>query len=767
MGLEPTTLGTTNQCSNQLSYIHRFSRATKIKKYLHYKTNKLWAFIICLISSFVKRNMEETAAKITLNVEGMDCSSCALGITKSLTKLGLKDVNVNFATGEAVFKEDKAIELTSVVNNIEGLGYKVIDFKKEEAGKRAWTKVEKLFYFSLLFTVPLFLHMFLPFHFLHNPLVQLGLSIPVVVVGMYHFGKSALGSLRSGVPNMDVLIAIGAGSAFVYSLSGTIIYYGLPEVSNFLFYETAATIITLVLLGNVIEHRSVKQTTTAIKELSALQEGKAKLVVIKDGKEEIEETNIESIIKYDVVVVNTGDRIPVDGEIVAGNASVDESMLTGESIPAEKTVGDAVTGGTISVNGNIRVRAKKVGKDTVLAHIIELVKNAQNTKPSIQKLGDRVSAVFVPAVVGIAVLTFVISYFAAGLTLQSSLMHSIAVLVISCPCAMGLATPTAVMAGLGRAAKRGILIKGGQTLEEFAQVEKVVFDKTGTLTTGKFSIKKIVSYNGTEEQKIIDLLYAMEKNSSHPIAKSIVENLKSKAANLNLTDVKEEKGLGISAIDKEGTIIKAGSFRIAENQAENKTHNIYLMINGTLAGAVDLEDEIQPYAKEAIALLNGVGIETIMLSGDKKERCEELAAKLGIKKVYSEQSPAQKLAIAEQLSQTSKIAMVGDGINDAPALAKAQVGISLSNATQVAVQSADIILLGSSGMKQLYESLLISKHTLKTIKQNLFWAFFYNVIAIPIAAFGFLNPMVGALSMAFSDVIVIGNSIRLKTKKLD
>jgi Cu+-exporting ATPase len=463
----------------------------------------------------VKRNMEETAAKITLNVEGMDCSSCALGITKSLTKLGLKDVNVNFATGEAVFKEDKAIEHTSVVSTIEGLGYKVIDSRKEETGKREWTKVEKLFYFSLLFTVPLFLHMFLPFHFLHNPLVQLGLSIPVVVVGMYHFGKSALGSLRSGVPNMDVLITIGAGSAFVYSLAGTILYYGSPDVSNFLFYETAATIITLVLLGNVIEHRSVKQTTTAIKELSALQEGKAKLVVIKDGKEEIEETNIENIIKFDVVVVNTGDRIPVDGEVVSGNASVDESMLTGESIPAEKTIGDAVTGGTILVNGNIRVRAKKVGKETVLAHIIELVKNAQNTKPSIQKLGDKVSAVFVPAVVGIAVLTFVISYFAAGLTLQSSLMHSIAVLVISCPCAMGLATPTAVMAGLGRAAKRGILIKGGQTLEEFAQVEKVVFDKTGTLTTGKFSIRKIVSYNGTEEQKIIDLLYALEKGILH------------------------------------------------------------------------------------------------------------------------------------------------------------------------------------------------------------------------------------------------------------
>ena len=523
----------------------------------------------------------------------------------------------------------------------------------------------------------------------------------------------------------------------------------------------------LVLLGNVLEQRSVKQTTTAIKDLSALQEGKAKLVTVKNGKEEIEETNIENIIKFDVVAVNTGDRIPVDGEIISGRASVDESMLTGEGIPSEKNVGDAVTGGTILVSGNIRVKAKKVGKETVLAHIIELVKKAQNTKPSIQKLGDKVSAIFVPVVIGIAVLTFVISFFVAGLSAQSSLMHSIAVLVISCPCAMGLATPTAVMVGLGRAAKKGILIKGGQTLEEFVKIEKVVFDKTGTLTTGKFKIKKIIPYNGTGEQQIIDLLYNLEKNSSHPVAKSLVENLKSKAVPMDLNSVKEEKGLGISAYNKEGHKIKAGSFRIAEGQAGNDGHNIYLLINGKLAGAVDMEDEIQPYAKEAIALLNASGRETIMLSGDKKERCEELAAKLGIKKVYSEQSPAQKLEIVEQLSHTSKIAMVGDGINDAPALAKAHVGVSLSNATQVAVQSADVILLGKEGMKQLYESLLISKHTLKTIKQNLFWAFFYNVVAIPIAAVGLLSPMVAALSMAFSDVVVIGNSIRLKTKKLD
>lgn len=711
--------------------------------------------------------MEEVATKITLNVEGMTCSTCALGITNNLTKMGLKEVNVNFATGEAVFIEDNSIALKSVVKNIEGLGYKVVDSKKEAIGKRELTRVEKLFYFSLVFTVPLFLHMILPFPFLHHPFVQLGLCIPVFAVGMFHFGKSAWGSLKSGIPNMDVLITIGAGSAFLYSLAGSIMYYGQPEVGNYLFFETTETIITLVLMGNVLEQRSVKQTTTALKDLSELQQGKAKLVVLKNGQEEIEETDIARVIKFDIVAVNSGDKIPVDGEIIRGGASVNEAMITGESIPVEKNVGDSVTGGTILVNGNIWVKAKKVGKETVLAQIIELVKNAQNTKPAIQKLGDKVSAVFVPVVVGVAVLTFIVSFFVVGLSAQSSLMHSIAVLVISCPCAMGLATPTAVMAGLGRAAKKGILIKGGQTLEEFSRVQKVVFDKTGTLTTGKFSVKKIISFNGIAEQKIIDLLFSIEKNSSHPVAKSLVESLKSKAINVELNAVKEENGVGISAQDKEGNEIKAGSFRIAEGQTENIGHNIYLLINGKLAGAVDMEDEVQAFAKEAIALLNVSGRETIMLSGDKKERCEEFASKLGIKKVYSEQSPAQKLELIEQLSKTSKIAMVGDGINDAPALSKANVGISLSNATQVAMQSADIILLGKEGMKQLYESLLISKHTLKTIRQNLFWAFFYNVIAIPIAAFGFLSPMVAALSMAFSDVIVIGNSIRLKTKKLD
>lgn len=709
--------------------------------------------------------MENQSTKITLNVEGMDCSSCALGITNSLNKLGLKDVNVNFATGEAVFTENKAIELRSIVNNIEKLGYKVVDSKKETAGKRTLLKVEKLFYFTLPFTIPLLLHMFLPFHFLHHPLFQLAMCVPVFATGIYHFGKSALGSLKSGVPNMDVLISIGAGSAFLYSLAGTLIYYGLPEAENYLFYETSAVIITLVLLGNVLEQRSVKQTTTAIRELTALQEGKAKLVVTRNGKEEISEVDIDSIIKYDVVAVNTGDKIPVDGEIISGSGSADESMLTGESVPVEKNAGDFVTGGTFLASGSIKVRAKKIGKETALAQIIEMVKTAQNTKPPIQKLGDKVSAVFVPAVVGIAILTFIISFFIAEISLQNSLMHSVAVLVISCPCAMGLATPTAVMAGLGRAAKKGILIKGGQTLEEFSRVEKIIFDKTGTLTTGKFTIKKITAYNGTAEEKISDLLYSLEKNSSHPLAKSVVENLKNKAQTVELSNIKEEKGLGISAKDKEGNEIKAGSFRMAEN-ANNASHNIYLFINGKLAAGVDLEDEIQLFAKQAIALLNTSGRETILLSGDKKERCEKLAAELGIKKVFSEQTPAQKLSLIEQLSANSKVAMVGDGINDAPALAKAHIGISLSNATQIAVQSADIILLGNLGMKQLYEALLISKHTLLTIKQNLFWAFFYNVVAIPIAAVGLLSPMIAAFSMAFSDVIVIGNSIRLKTKKI-
>ena len=606
--------------------------------------------------------------------------------------------------------------------------------------------------------------MFLPHDFiLNNVWVQLGLCLPVFTIGFFHFGKSAIGSLKTGVPNMDVLIIIGITSAFVYSLVGSLMYFGTPEAHNYLFYETAATITSLVLLGNVLEHRSVKQTTTAIKELNQLQKTEAKRV-LPNG--EIELVGYNNIQINDILQFNTGDKIAVDGEIIWGDGIINESMLSGESTPVSKTITDKVIGGTLIEDGSIKIKAEKVGNETVLAKIIELVKNAQQDQPVIQQLGDKVSAIFVPIVIGISLLTFVLAFFVFDISLQQSIMQSIAVLVISCPCAMGLATPTAVMVGIGRAAKKGILIKGGSTLEQMAIAKNIVFDKTGTLTTGKFVIKQIKSYSTIEEQEIKNLLLSMEQHSSHPIAKSIVEYLKLEAKLLDLMEIKEIKGQGLSAKDTNGNFYQLGSYRLAEQFTQNQSHAIYLFKNNELIAGVDIDDELKENVAETISLLNQQHINTIMLSGDIDQKCQNLANKIGIKTVFSQQLPQQKLDKIAELQKISTTVMVGDGINDAPALAKASVGISLSNATQVAVQTAQIVLLNDKDLSQVYEAYLISKHTLKTIKQNLFWAFFYNVVAIPIAAFGFLNPMVAALAMAFSDVIVVGNSIRLKSKKL-
>ncbi|PCJ27434.1 MAG: ATPase P [Flavobacteriales bacterium] len=700
--------------------------------------------------------------KIILNVEGMTCVNCALGIKKQLEKKGLEGVNVNFSTGEASYTDSNKLSVEEVKESINKLGYKIIEVTKDETEKIS--SIEKKFYFTLIFTVPLFLHMFFSHNFiLNNVWVQLGLCIPVFVIGLLHFGKSALGSLKSGVPNMDVLIVIGITSAFGYSLYGTMAYLGLPEAHDYLFYETAATITTLVLLGNVLEHRSVKQTTTAIKELSQLQKTEAKRV-LSNG--EIELVDYNDINENDILQFNTGDKIAVDGEIILGDAVINEAMISGESTPVNKIIADKVIGGTIVEDGSIKMKAEKVGNETVLSKIIEMVKNAQQDQPAIQKLGDKVSAIFVPIVIGISTLTFVLTYFVFDITLQQSIMQSIAVLVISCPCAMGLATPTAVMVGIGRAAKKGILIKGGATLEQFAIGKNIVFDKTGTLTTGQFVIKNTKLYALVDEQELKNIIFSLEQHSSHPIAKSIVEYLKADAINIELTDVKELKGKGLEAKDTDGNYYQLGSYRLAKELTDNQSHSIYLIKNNELIAGIDIEDELKDNVAETITLLNQQGLNTVMLSGDRDEKCQGLAKQIGIKTVFSEQLPEQKLEIIEELQKNSLTIMVGDGINDAPALAKASVGISLSNATQVAVQTAQIILLNDKDLSQVYEAYLISKHTLKTIKQNLFWAFFYNVVAIPIAAFGFLNPMVAALAMAFSDVIVIGNSIRLKRKKL-
>ncbi|MES2593306.1 MAG: cation-translocating P-type ATPase [Bacteroidota bacterium] len=717
--------------------------------------------------------MTENLTNITLQVEGMDCTSCALGITKNLQKKGLENVFVDFATGEATFLLNDKNKLPSIIKSIDDLGYKVVDSKYLEDNVGKLSTIEKRFYFTLPFTIILFFgHMLLSHDFiLNNPIAQLIICLPVFTIGIIQFGKSAWGSLKARVPNMDVLIFIGSSSAFVYSIIGMYTYWGTPQVHNYLFFETAATIITLVLLGNVFESRSVRQTTTAIRELTAIQVVKAKMISLQMGKEIITEVDYKNIHVGALLQVNTGDKVPVDGEIISGDASVDESMITGESLPVEKAIGHKIIGGTIVANGNFRMRAENVGDNTLLAKIIDLVKKAQQAKPDIQKLGDKISAIFVPVVLCISILTFCITYFFVDTIganpLQEAIMRSIAVLVISCPCAMGLATPTAVMVGIGRAAKKGILIKGGNTLEQFAKIKNIVFDKTGTLTTGDFKIKKINCFNNVSETEVKEILFALEQHSSHPIAKSIVTELKGVAVNKKFNTIKEEKGLGISAMDDQNTAYQVGSYKIASALTSDDSHNVYVLKNNQLIAGIDLEDTVKTNVKETIEELHNAGIESVMLSGDNRKKCEELAEKLNISKVYSEQLPSQKLEVIEQLTKSAPTAMVGDGINDAPALAKATVGISLSNATQVAIQSAQIILLKNNDLSMLTKAHLISKHTLITIKQNLFWAFFYNIVAIPVAAMGFLSPTLGALTMAFSDVIVIGNSIRLKTKKLN
>ncbi len=700
--------------------------------------------------------MSSSDELIELQVTGMHCNNCALSVHKMLQKKGLEDIYVDFANEEVKFRMHDAAIMPQIVKDIEGLGYKVREADGPYRDK-FYQKVENKFLFSLLFTVPLFLHMFLPFHWLHNPYVQLALCFPVFILGCLHFGKSAFNSLKNGIPNMDVLIFIGSGAAFIYSLIGTLQNLG----SEYLFYETAATIITLVLLGNVLEKRSVRQTTSAVRDLMKFQEVKA--VKMLNG-------NLVNILSSeiqigDTLVVNTGDKIPADGEVIWGEASVNEAMITGESIPVEKNKYDPVIGGTIVEKGNMHILATKVGKQTVLAQIIELMKSAQASKPAIQKLGDKVAAIFVPVVIAIALLTFALAYFMFDLAFQKALLNAIAVLVISCPCAMGLATPTAVMVGLGRAARNGILIKGGNTLEELARLKYMVFDKTGTLTSGNFKIKKLDILDLTD-QEVRSAIFGIESYSNHPIAKSLVNELSQQdKTKIIFRKVLEEKGVGMYAKDADGNSYKFGSKHILNSNEEAGDYSLFLKKNDHLIARIAIEDEIKPEAARLINTLKQLKIVPVLLSGDQQVKCDALAATLGIAEVYAEKLPHQKLEIIEQFKHKGKTAMVGDGINDAPALTLADVGISMSNASQIAIQSAGVVLL-KSDLKAIDFMLRIGKHTLLTIKQNLFWAFFYNVVAIPIAALGFLNPMIGALTMAFSDVIVIGNSIRLKTKSL-
>lgn len=682
----------------------------------------------------------------------MHCNNCALSVHKFLEKKGFHDILVDFASEEVKFSAGSAIQVQDAIKGIEGLGYKVAPDGTVQQ-ERFYEKLENKLIFCTVFTIPLLLSMVLPWHFLHLPGVQLLLCLPVFTIGCFHFGKSAWNSVKIGVPNMDVLIFIGSGSAFIYSLVGTVQHLGM----RYQFYETAATIITLVLLGNLLEKRSVTQTTSAVKELVKFQQVNAKRLI--NG--EIEVISARQVRPGDTLLVNTGDKVPVDGEVLSGNASVNESMLTGESIPVEKGKYDGLIGGTIVEHGNLTMIATKVGSNTVLSQIIDLMKKAQAAKPPVQKLGDRVAAIFVPAVVLIALTTFTLAYFIGHAGMQHALMNAIAVLVISCPCAMGLATPTAVMVGLGRAAKNGILIKGGDTIESVSNTRYVVFDKTGTLTTGKFRINHIKTQGDMENVR--GILVAIEERSNHPIARSLLCELKNlPQQKVILKSATEEKGLGMRAEDIDGNHYFLG---LGKTKTEND-FNVSLYKNQLLLAQIEIDDEIKPQAATLISELKKMGITPVLLSGDKQSRCEKVAKAIGIREVHGEKLPAEKLTVIDIYKKKGETIMVGDGINDAPALSKADVGISMNDSSQIAIQSARVILLNTD-LHSLVKFLQIARHTLITIKQNLFWAFAYNIVAIPLAAFGFLSPMIGALAMAFSDVVVIGNSLRLKTKRLN
>ncbi len=674
----------------------------------------------------------------------------------------MKKVFVDFSSGSVRFESEGQVSREELVHGIEGLGYHVAsDDEKRKTSFFHWLRpVQNKFYFCLLFTVPLLLHMILPWPVLHDPWIQLLLCLPVYTTGIFYFGRSALGSLKEGVPNMDVLIMIGSSAAFFYSLIGGIFLHN----NDYLFFETSATIITLVLLGNLIEKKSIVRTRAAVESLAALQPQKAKRIDFFGNEkfEVITEIDHHEIKNGDYFLVNTGDRIPADGQIVWGGGWIDESMISGENMPVEKRLSGPVITGTVLTNGSIKMQATAVGKQTVLSQIIDMVNDAQRNRPHIQKLADKVTAVFVPVVLAISALTFVVAFLVIHVSFQQALMNSIGVLVISCPCAMGLATPTAVMVGIGRAARLGILIKGAQTLETFASVKTIVFDKTGTLTTGIFKIHRIASIGITDEE-LKKILVSTEKYSSHPIARSICDEL-SDVRSFAVQEIVEQKGISIQGKDEVGNIYEVGSERIFTDKTEG-AWNVFVKKNGIMAGIAEVTDEVRAEAKPMVDFLKSAGIKTVMLSGDKKENCRRVAETLGIDEYHFEKLPDQKRSIIKSLRDQGTVAMVGDGINDAPALAAATVGVSLSHATQVAIDAAEIILL-QNNLLLLVQAIKISRSTLKTIRQNLFWAFFYNSLAIPVAAVGLLRPIVAALSMAFSDVIVIGNSLRLRTRRL-
>lgn len=704
---------------------------------------------------------------VNWKVEGMTCANCALTISKYLQNEGMKNVKVNPVSGEVIFDVVEGEATEKIEKGISTLGYDVAEKNgistREDSKKPPMNKYLRYVLICAPFTLVLMLHMFekwIHIHWLMNPWVQLGLSLPVYLIGMSYFGRSAIKSLRNGLPNMNVLVALGASAAFFYSLYGTL----TGQAEQYMFYETAATIITLVFLGNYLEDASVEQTQRALNSLAKSQKVMANMIAFDDQHhEQIFPVENNVLRTGDLILIKSGEQIPADCKILWGEATVNEAIVTGESLPITKKQKDTLIGGSLLVDGTVKAQVIASAKDSVLANIVNLVKQAQGEKPPVQQLADKISAIFVPAVIGIALVTLAVNWYLLS-AFTPALMRSIAVLVIACPCAMGLATPAAIAVGLGRAAKNGVLFRNAKSLELFKNITQVVFDKTGTLTTGNFRIDQFKNESGLDEEAFKRIAYSLEKYSNHPIAQCISADWKTKD-HIRWNAIEEIKGFGMKAISKEGDTYIAGSYKAAAHLTKDEHHNVYLLKNDQLIGWIDVVDELRPEAKTIVSYLHSKQIKTILLSGDRKLKCDHIAKELGIDEVIAEQTPEQKLDTIARLNAQTPTAMIGDGINDAPALAKATIGISLSDASQVAMQTADVVLM-NHGLKNLPLSLGLGKHTFLTIKQNLFWAFFYNIVAIPVAAFGFLTPTFGALVMGLSDVVLAVNSVRLFIKKV-
>ncbi len=738
--------------------------------------------------------------KADFAVTGMTCASCVKVIESSLAaQPGVKKAVVNLATERAsVTFDPDAISVEAVQKAIvdagygaslmeslstlegesgaprpQGLAAKAAQVDMQRENQEAHIRHQfRLFVFAMTLAVPTFLLSMVPPFMDWLPMnirsyVLFAMATPVQFIAGWQFYRGSWAALKHRMGNMDLLIAIGTSAAYFYSVAATFFLMG-QEV----FYEIGALLIGFVLLGKLLEARAKGKTSDAIKKLMGLQPRTAR--VLRDGSEL--DIDVEEVVAGDIVVVRPGEKVPVDGIVTEGRSSVDESMLTGESIPVEKNPGDEVIGATINKNGSLRFRATKVGAETTLAQIIRLVEEAQTSKAPIQRFADAVSAYFVPAVIVLALITFGVWYWAVGAPFVTALLAAVAVVVIACPCALGLATPTAIMVGTGKGAENGILIKGGEALETMHKLDAIIFDKTGTLTHGRPVVTDVVPLDGVEPARILARAAAVEKDSEHPLAEAIV--LKAREDRLHLDEVtgfEAIPGHGVRAQFADGEALFGNRKLMAERhvqgdgfsetmerlEEEGKTVMIYAE-NGKVLGLVAVADTLKENSKQAVESLHKMGLEVAMITGDNRRTAQAIARTVGIDRVLAEVLPEHKAEEVSKLqAEGKKVAMVGDGINDTPALAQSDVGIALGSGTDVAMETGDVVLI-KDDLRDVVTSIKLSKRTMSKIRQNMFWALFYNAAMIPIAAFGELRPEWAGLAMALSSVSVVSNSLLLR-----